>query len=293
MEFYVENRDPARDLGGLCECFVSEIDGPRDVAAMHVHQYFELLYCLEGRYELQVERRCLPLNRGDVALVHPMEPHRTRSLAPDRNRYLVLKFTPEALCSVSQPLYELKYIFPYLHSSEERAYVYTAEQLSGSRMDELLHSILEERRREEYGYEMAVRAYVSEVLLWFLRVWNRSRESPAIDPRSLGRLQRALDYIDAHLTEPLKAPDVAAALEMGGSTFSRFFAAAAGTSFSTYVRSRRLSRVAALLAETDRSITDVALDTGFSTASYLILCFRQQYGMTPSRFRRLCASGQE
>ena len=222
-----------------------------------------------------------------------MEPHRTRSLSPDKNRYLVLKFTPEALYSVSQPLYELKYIFPYLHFSEERAYVYTAEQLRDSRMRELLISILEERRREEYGYEMAVRAYVSEVLLWFLRVWNRSRVAPAIDPRSLGRLQRALDYIESHLTEPLKAPDVAAALDMGGSTFSRFFADAAGMSFSTYVRSRRLSRAAALLAETDRSITDVALDTGFSTASYLILCFRQQYGMTPSRFRRLCASGQE
>lgn len=290
MDFYVEKPNPARDLGGLCECFISDSTGERDVAALHVHQYFELLYCLEGRYELRVEHQSLPLERGGAALIHPMEPHRTRSLEPGVNRYLVLKFTPEALYSVSQPFYELKYIFPYLHFSEERAYVYTAEQLRGSRMSELLHSILEERRREEYGYEMAVRAYVSQVLLWFLREWNRSREATAIDLRTLDRLQQALNYIEAHLSDALKEQDVAAALGMGLSTFSRFFAATAGMSFPTYVRSRRLSRAAALLAGSDRSITDVALETGFSTASYLILCFRRQYGMTPSRFRRLCVA---
>ena len=76
---------------------------------------------------------------------------------------------------------------------------------------------------------------------------------------------------------------------MGLSTFSRFFTSAAGMSLPAYVRDRRLSRAAALLADEERSITDVALETGFSTASYLILCFRRQYGMTPRAFRRLYA----
>ena len=85
------------------------------------------------------------------------------------------------------------------------------------------------------------------------------------------------------------AADVASALGMGLSTFSRFFTSAAGMSLPAYVRDRRLSRAAALLADEERSITDVALETGFSTASYLILCFRRQYGMTPLAFRRLYA----
>ena len=51
MEVYVERPNPDNDLGGLCECFVSRADGAQTVAAMHVHRYFELLYCLSGRYE--------------------------------------------------------------------------------------------------------------------------------------------------------------------------------------------------------------------------------------------------
>ena len=46
-------------------------------------------------------------------------------------------------------------------------------------------------------------------------------------------------------------------------------------------------RAVALLVGTNRSVTDIALETGFSTASYLILCFREQYHMTPAQFREV------
>lgn len=289
VEVYVERPNPDNDLGGLCECFVSRVDGAQTVAAMHVHRYFELLYCLSGRYELRAERRVFALDSGGAALIHPMEPHQTRSLDAGENSYLVLKFMPESLYSASHPHYELKYILPYMHFGGRRCDVYPAAALSDSGLSMLLQSIYDERRRADYGYEMALRAYVSQVLLWFIRAWNRSRDAAEMDERALVRLQRALDYIDEHLDEPLRAADVAAALGMGLSTFSRFFTSAAGMSLPAYVRDRRLSRAAALLADEERSITDVALETGFSTASYLILCFRRQYGMTPRAFRRLYA----
>jgi len=291
MEYYVEKRNPAKDLGGLCECFIADTQGPRTVAQLHVHRYFELLYCLSGSFELRAEHQVFTLRPGDVALIHPMEPHQTRSLELDKNSYLVLKFMPDALYAASQPLFELKYIVPYLHFSAQRAYVYTASDLSDSGLGSLLLRILEERSLEEYGYEMALRAYVSEVLLWFLRAWNHARAATPFDERTLLRLQSALAYIDAHLDEPLNVSDVADALSMGVSTFSRFFSDAAGTSFPAYVRARRLNRASLLLVESSKSITDIALETGFSSASYLILCFRREYGVTPHHFRRLYSGG--
>lgn len=290
MEFYVEKQNPLRDLGGLCECFISDSMDARTVAELHVHRHFELLYCLSGSYALTAEHLTFVLNEGDIALIHPMEPHQTRSLSAGKNSYLVLKFMPESLYSANQPFYELKYIVPYLHFSGRRCYVYVKKQLEDSGMDALLGRILNERQQAEYGYEMALRAYISQVLLWFLRAWDQNRDAAAMDEGTLARLQAALGYIEQHLDEPIKAQDVAAELEMGLSTFSRFFAGAAGMSFPAYVRSRRLSRAAVLLAEGERTITDIALETGFSTASYLILCFRQQYGITPLQFRRLYAA---
>ncbi|MBR6767454.1 MAG: AraC family transcriptional regulator [Clostridia bacterium] len=286
MDIILEKRRPDADLEGLCECFISESPNRHAVAKPHIHQHFELLYCLSGSYRLTVEHQSFELHEGDAALIHPMEPHQTCTLDKDDNSYIVLKFIPETLYSASQPMFDMKYIFPYLHFSEQKCYVYTADQLEGSDMEKLLRYILAERAEEQYGYELALRAYVSQVLIWFLRAWHKGRHAAVTDEKSLVRLQAAIRYIDDHLDEEIRTEEVAAALSMGLSTFSRFFSAVSGMSFPAYVRTRRLGRAAELLIRTELSITDIALETGFSSASYLTLCFRTHYHLTPTRFRR-------
>lgn len=291
MEFYVEQDDPQKDLGGLCECFLTKTRGLKTVAEAHIHRHFELLYCLKGGYELMVERQRFILRSGDAALIHPQEPHQTRTIDAEESAYLVLKFTPESLYSANHPQYEMKYIFPYLHFSFRRSDVYTKAQLKESGMESLLLRIFEERQRAEYGYEMAVRADISRALLWFIRAWHKENVGLAIDERTLPRLQKALLFIEDHLDEALNVGMVAEYMGMGESTFSRFFSRAAGSAFPAYVRALRLNRAAARLVESDESITEIAMACGFSSASYLILCFRQQYRMTPAQFRSLYAAG--
>lgn len=293
MEFYVENSDPRRDLGGLCDCQLFDEWEAHPIVESHVHEHFELLYILEGCFEMTAENRTYRLEKGSIALIHPMSPHSNRSVGEGKNSYMVLKFTPVALYSVSQPLFELKYISPYLRLSEHHVSIHTADQLASSRLGDLMRDIHRERQAEEYGYEMALRAYVCQVLLWFIREWHRTRQAQDIDERATARLQSAITYIDNHLSGELRAQDVADALGMGLSTFSRFFAGASGMSFPAYVRAQRLRMASLLLADSDKSITEVALASGFNTASYLILCFRNQYGITPSQFRKMHSSGSE
>jgi len=51
------------------------------------------------------------------------------------------------------------------------------------------------------------------------------------------------------------------------------------------LRTRRLERASALLADTTMPITDVALACGFADHSHFSSCFRAAYGTSPSRFR--------
>lgn len=286
MNVRLEQPNPGKDLGGLCECFVYEGKESQTVAALHMHEYFELLYCLSGSFSLTAQQQEFSLKPGSVALLRPMTPHSTLSLEEDGNSYLVLKFMPDALYDTRKQLYGMKYLFPYIHFSDECAFVYTARELEGSQMGELLNRILQEREQKAYGYEIALHAYISQVLLWFLRMWNH-KHSTEMDERAIARLQQAQSYIETHMDSELKAEDVANHLHMGLSTFSRFFAQMAGMSFPAYVRGKRLGRAAILLAQSRLTITQIALETGFSSTSYLILCFRRQYGVTPVQFRRL------
>lgn len=55
---------------------------------------------------------------------------------------------------------------------------------------------------------------------------------------------------------------------------------------SALLRTARLRRARDLLAQTDLAITEVAYRSGFRSTAYFAQCFREDFGMTPSQFRR-------
>jgi AraC family transcriptional regulator len=63
--------------------------------------------------------------------------------------------------------------------------------------------------------------------------------------------------------------------------FRRFY----GTSVGAYLRRLRTEKAAQLLAATQQTITDIALDCGFASHSHLCREFKARFGVTPSRYR--------
>jgi len=68
--------------------------------------------------------------------------------------------------------------------------------------------------------------------------------------------------------------------------FLRMFRAATGYAPHNYLLKLRVDRVRELLASSTSSLTDIALECGFSSHSHLSRVFRQVLGVTPSEYRR-------
>lgn len=79
--------------------------------------------------------------------------------------------------------------------------------------------------------------------------------------------------------------DAAHACNLSYSYFSRSFKQLFGISFCAYPERLRLFEGERLLLTTDRDISGIALEVGFSTPSYFIECFRRHYGVAPGAFR--------
>ena len=67
--------------------------------------------------------------------------------------------------------------------------------------------------------------------------------------------------------------------------FSREFRAAFGESPHSYLLTRRMERAAALLRNTDRSVTDVCFSVGLQSVGSFITSFKRTYGVTPTAYR--------
>jgi AraC-like DNA-binding protein len=99
------------------------------------------------------------------------------------------------------------------------------------------------------------------------------------------RLLRARDAMDRAYAEPLNVAAVAAIACVSAGHFIRSFRAVFGETPHRYLQRRRVERSMFLLRETDRSVTDVCLDVGFSSLGTFSRMFREIVGETPSGYR--------
>jgi AraC-like DNA-binding protein len=99
------------------------------------------------------------------------------------------------------------------------------------------------------------------------------------------RLLRARDAMDRAYAEPLDVPAIASVAHVSEAHFIRTFRAVFGETPHRYLQRRRVERSMFLLRETDRSVTDICLDVGFTSLGTFSRTFREIVGETPSAYR--------
>jgi AraC-like DNA-binding protein len=99
------------------------------------------------------------------------------------------------------------------------------------------------------------------------------------------RLLRARDAMDRAYAGPLNVRAVAAVAHISVAHFSRSFRAVFGETPHRYLQRRRVERSMFLLRDTDRSVTDICFDVGFTSRGTFSRTFREIMGESPSDYR--------
>lgn len=101
------------------------------------------------------------------------------------------------------------------------------------------------------------------------------------------RLNRILEYLNQNYTKPLTLGQVADMNFLSSSYLSHYFEKQMGMTFTGYLNKLRLERSLSPLLNTRMSIESVAELCGFRDARAYTRFFKLQYGMLPSRYRKL------
>jgi AraC-like DNA-binding protein len=111
--------------------------------------------------------------------------------------------------------------------------------------------------------------------------------------RSLARwqLNRALELFEANLDRPIRLREVADAVRLSASHFSRAFHKSMGEPPARYLRRQRVKRAQKMLLLTNKSITEIALNCGLSDQSHFTRTFRHVVGLPPAMWRRAFSDG--
>ncbi len=99
-------------------------------------------------------------------------------------------------------------------------------------------------------------------------------------------VRQAMAYMHAHYAEPLSRQEIAEHVGLSDDYLTSCFRKELGLTPVAYLNRYRIQQARHLLKNTHKSITEIALDVGFSGSSYFNRVFRRETGMTPEAYRR-------
>ena len=120
---------------------------------------------------------------------------------------------------------------------------------------------------------------------------------PSMSPQPMGSryprvahsaLAKAIDMMESNLEEPVPLSDLTDSIGVSGKQMQRLFKTYLNTSPTQYYVRARLKLARRLLVQSDMSITEVAVASGFGSLAHFSRSYRNVFGMPPTRHRRQC-----
>lgn len=245
--------------------------------SFHHHFEYELLCILDGEVEISVGGKEFTAGPDSLLLFSSLENHAVRSIREPYIRYCVT-LDPE-ICDRFIPDPELLNL---LKNHRDR----TGNLVDIGPIREKVLGIFEELlqcRPEDPHANTYVACCISQLLIRLLRTHPQQFCGPSLPCRdTLLEIQK---YLELHYSEDLRISEVAKTHGISTCYLSHKFKELTGYSPQQYRRSLQLKKAAILLATTEYTVTEIALQTGFHDTSNFVRSFREAYEIQPTAYR--------
>ncbi len=241
--------------------------------AKHAYQGIELLYMIDKEAEIRTDVT-FTMKENDIVAFNSGEEHAIRCTRKAIAFRLLIPYRLLGKLSTDEILY----------------FQCNSALFTASPYGELVH-LLEQLVLHYLNLNPSDLSEASSVLFQIIRELFKTYK---VDPGKIGQLSRKLqpgkidriqNYIQLHYAETLNLPDLAEHFHMSEAYFSHYFKEKTGENYLTYLNALRIQNAALDLCQTEDSVTEIALNNGFSTPSVFNRHFKKAYGKTPLEYR--------
>lgn len=256
---------------------------PVGAAALHYHNFYEIIYVMEGEYASLAEDKIYPLHRGDFLLInrnvmHKYQPAEKKQVSSKR---IILWITDGMLERLGEGQMDLAGCFRGEAAKVCHFPVYYEELLRGYLLKLAMSQVLD---REPPGTKQVMdRGYL---LLFFSYLNALCRVGEYFSTEELvgnPLVEQVSAYIDGHMEEPITLDVLAEQVHMSKYYFLRKFKEMTGVTVHSFLTDKRLIRACQGLRE-GKNITQVWQSCGFADYSSFLRNFKAAYGVAPGKY---------
>lgn len=243
---------------GLSEYFCKEC-GKNFTFPLHLHQSFEFITILKGAMDITVDKKLYHLTKGESLIIFPNQLH---SLTSDNSEHMLCIFSPELVKAYSS---KLAGKIPENNKFIANEYI-----------TESINNLSEESRKiKKKGILYTLCAEFDE---------NATYIRKETDDKNL--LFKIFNFVEASYNKDCSLEMLSKETAFSYSYLSRYFKNTVGISFNSYVNQYRINNACYLLMNnSDYSILQCALESGYTSLRSFNRNFKTVTGITPAEYR--------
>lgn len=249
----------------------------------HWHHELEFLFVAEGTALCLVGTNKIELRKGSGIFINSGILHRFEAHCSTFTPNIV--FSPTLLAPEKSLIYE-KYILPVINSSVSYQ-IFSPYTTWANDILKLLSQIFTLQETEQ---DNELRTIQLLFQLWNILLKNLDLDSGFCGIHRLNhqqaRLQTMMQYIHDHYMEEITLEMIAASASISKSGALHIFQSGIHISPVAYLIQYRLAQAAEQLYVTQKSVSSIAKETGFTSSGYFCRQFRQHYHMSPNGYRQ-------
>lgn len=254
--------------------------------ALHWHDCFEIFMVNGEPMKITLADKEYELSRGDIVVFVPRALHGVCSLGKGYDNY-VFGYTEEVIYSSEISSINMKYLAPFRYG-RVKSFVVRADNTCSASIRQRLDSL---RKIACDGGEMRELIGRAEILRVHEELYNISSTLTAVNTELSGYLMNAEAYIRRHLSEDISPRDVADALHLSYSHLARIFKNNLKISAVKFINEIKINAAEQMMiANMERSITDIAFSLGYSSPSFFTRKFTEIKGQSPAQFCKMLKS---
>ena len=251
---------------------------------LHYHDFVQLWYVLSGTLCHSVNGYTYLQTAGSCVIVLPFTEHAINTLdSEDTPVALSVSFTDDFFTERNVEFFS--YSKEYAHFNgciiPEFSILESHEKENTNKLARAILLELAPNNKPDFRK-------LSDLFCEFMKIFchepTPKKDSPLVIEQAKAIL-RAVRYIATHSNEKIKREDLCAITAMSRTNFSKAFKEVTGTTTKEFLLGLRIRKAQYLLQYTDKSLNEIAADTGLYDKSRLTHIFREHLGISPVQFR--------
>lgn len=243
---------------------------------LHQHDYFEIDLVLSGRLSASIGDRAYAFGPEDVFTVDTHVPHEFRS----SDCVLISVQFEQSLFENTLPTPQHPHFF--CNSAVQ------GDSAAFAQLRRLIARLVKNNADQQLGYELRNLSMIYKIMDVFYNNFRilRTKAQDQQSHRYAARIAEIARIVRAHYTENFSLSMLAEKLHLSAPYLSKFFDQQFGMTFLAYLTQIRLDHAVNLLGTTEKTIDEIALDSGFANSHAFVQAFKKQYEILPSVYRR-------